>query len=183
MPAPPTRGARHVPFAWLALSVAAGGGSAALILTGRSRWAGLTTIIGVFALLQTQATARVERKRRAVLAAWIVDRVHDASVLAPLAWVARGEDDRVAVLAIAALGAAFVAAYERARGGSLGFRVREPRTYRAVLSLILAVGLLGNWIQGALWAFAILTAGAAVARAWTVWGQYRKVHASGMTSP
>jgi hypothetical protein len=183
MPPPPTRGVRQVPLGWLALAVAAAGGSAALILTGSPRWAGLTIIIGVLVLLQTQATARMQRKRRAVLAAWIVDRVHDASVLAPLAWVARGEDDRIAVLAIVALGTAFVAAYERARGASLGFRVREPGGYRAVLSLILGVGLLGGWIQGALWGFVAVTAAAGAVRAWTVWGQYRRVHAGPMTSP
>jgi len=78
------------------------------------------------AVLAARAGAQAERDRRAAFAARILDRVHDASVLAPLAWVARSTDGRIGILALVGLGAAFVAAYERARGAALGFTVREP---------------------------------------------------------
>jgi hypothetical protein len=170
---PARTGAGGRAYLWLFAMTAASGGTAALILTGHPRPAALTTVGAAVALLAGRAAARRGRHRRAIFSARVLDRVHDGSVLAPLAWVARDADVRLALAALVGLGAAFVAAYERARGASLGFRIREPAGYRALLSAVLVMGLLGDWIEEALWAFSAVAVSAAVVRARSVARQHR----------
>ena len=55
---------------------------------------------------------------------------------------ARHSDKPVSALAIAALGVSFVAAYERAKGQSLKYRVRDSLLMRAGRYVAIAAGLL-----------------------------------------
>jgi glycyl-tRNA synthetase len=108
-----------------------------------------------------------------LLDAYGAQRIFDAGVLAPLAWVARHGDERVAALALFGLGAAFLASYERARGQSLGYRGSEGVGYRAVRVAILAAALLTGRLEPLLWVFLALTVAAAAVRAWNVALQQR----------
>jgi CDP-diacylglycerol--glycerol-3-phosphate 3-phosphatidyltransferase/archaetidylinositol phosphate synthase len=98
----------------------------------------------------------------------VLDRVFDASILAPLAWVWRSHSIEVSILALVGLGASFLASYERARGRSLGYPGNETVGYRGVRTAILVLGLLTGWIEGSLWAFAVLTVTASGVRALNV---------------
>jgi hypothetical protein len=108
------------------------------------------------------------------VAVLVLDRVLDASVLAPLAWIARVDDPRVAALALFGLGASFVASYERARGRSLRFPGSERVEYLAVRDGALVLALLTGAVEPFLWIFAAV-AGAAVAVRW--WNVRRRAHA------
>lgn len=163
-----------VPYWLLLVAALAAGGTATLLLTESARAAGLTLLVSAAALQVTRRSARRVRDRRAEFGGRLLERVLDASVLLPLAWVARSTDALVALLALVGLGAAFVAAYERARATSLGFRVHQAAWYRILLSAVLAVGLLGGWLEGALWTFAALALGASIVRARDVARQHAR---------
>ena len=80
----------------------------------------------------------------------------------------------VAFLALVALGASYLASYERAKGESLGYRGSEGLGYRSARLALLVLALLTGWIQGALWAFVILTVAASAVRGWNVARQERR---------
>ena len=68
----------------------------------------------------------------------------------------RHEDHWVAGLAVTALGVSFVAAYERAKGKALGYRVRDSLLIRAGRYVAVAAGLLADGLFGALVAVLVL---------------------------
>ena len=145
-----------------------------LILVHRPRLAGIVGVIAALGLIAGTAAARAARDRRAVFVGLLLDRALDAAVLAPLAWVLRIHSPGLAVLALIGLAASFVASYERARGRSLGYRGAESLAYAATREALLMIGLMTGWYAVALWAFGLVTAAAAVARAWNVAGQERR---------
>jgi hypothetical protein len=113
-----------------------------------------------------------------VLAARLGDRAYHACVLAPLAWMARPDDPGAGAVALLAVGTSFLAAYERARGAALGFRVPDRALLRAALHGCLAGGLLSGGVEPALWAFLALSVGAAAGRARAVGTQARRAEAA-----
>jgi hypothetical protein len=147
--------------------------TALLLLSRRRVLAGVAALLAAVALL-LGSLARTESPRRSRFAEGVLDRGFDASVLAPLAWDLRAGAVRVAVLALVALGASFLASYERARGQSLGYRGTESIAYRAVKGLMLPLALLTGWIEGFLWAFVVLATAAAAVRAYNVARQDRE---------
>jgi len=119
--------------------------------------------------------SRVEPTRPAErFADGVLDRVFDACVLVPLAWVAREGSNVDAFLALIGLGASYLASYERARGAALGYRGTESLAYRATRYATLVLALLTGWLEPALWIFVVLTAAAAAVRAWNVAAQERR---------
>ena len=158
----------------LGASVAGCGVAAALIILRHPGLAGVAALVAATLLVWGTGRARAERRRPILFAELVMDRVFDASILAPLAWVWRSVYPRVSVLALVGLGASFAASYERARGRSLGYPGRETVGYRTVRTAILSIGLLGGWIEGALWAFAALTVTASGVRAMNVARQERR---------
>ena len=144
------------------------GGVAALILTDHRLLAGVVALGAAISLIAGTLRARAQRERPALFAELILDRVFDASILAPLAWVWRAQSARVALLAIVCLAASYVASYERARGRSLGYPGNETVGYRVARAAILVTGLLTGWVEAALWTFAVLAVAAASIRAWNV---------------
>jgi hypothetical protein len=183
-PAPPTRARSRPasPLSLLAGSVLFEVLAAWLIVARHSRLGGLAVLAGALALLAGTAAARRARGGRERFAELVADRLFDTAVLAPLAWAWRGASPRLAGLALIGLGASYVASYERARGQSLGYRGVETLGYRAARVALLVVGLLSGWLAAMLLAFYVVTAGAAVVRAWNVVIQERRLRpAAGRT--
>ena len=160
-------------LALLAGSAALAAGTAALLITRNRLWAGVSAAGSAVLLLAASIQWGLEGGRRSRFAYLVLDLAFDTSILAPIAWVARLPSSRIAVLALIGLGASYVASYERARGRSLGYAGSEGFLYRAVRALILVFGLLTGWVEGALWAFVLLTVVAAAVRAWSVAEQHR----------
>ena len=155
-------------------AAAACGGTAALVLTGHRTAAGLIALVAAVLLLAGTVKARAGRRRALLFAELVLDRIFDASILAPLAWVLRSLSVRVSILALIGLGASFVASYERARGRSLGYAGTETVGYRGLRAAILVLALLAGWIESALWAFVALTLSASAIRALNVARQERR---------
>jgi hypothetical protein len=172
-----TRWARRssVPPLWLLALAALFSALTAFFLLNHHRvWGGAAALVAAGTMLVAAAAARVTKDARAHFTALVLDRVFDACVLAPLAWVARAGSIRIASLAMIGLGASFVASYERAKGRSLGYAATERLGYRSVRSALLVLGLLTGWVEPSLWAFAALTVVAAMVRAWNVTEQERR---------
>ena len=175
------------PLLLLAASGLLSAGAAALILTRHRLLSGLPAL-GAAAVL-----VGIALRRRAEGADWlepaspsetatpgerfaegILDRVFEASVLVPLAWVSRSGSNVDAFLALIGLGASYVASYERAKSEALGYRGSESVGYRATRYAALVLGLLTGWLEAALWVFVVLTVAAAGVRAWNVASQERR---------
>lgn len=159
----------------VAVAVAAAAAAGVLVVDRHLGWAALAVAVAGAGLVVGTVLARRSRSPRAVLAVRVADPVFDASVLGPLAWIARDADPHASMLALAGLGLSFVACYERARAQSLGYRAAEGIGYRATRAVLLVVGLaIGPArLAPALWAFAALAAAALVARAVNVVRQER----------
>lgn len=165
------------PISLLVGSAALAVGTAALILTRHPRIAGFVALLAATALLAGSSSAQRDGGPAGRFAEQVADRTFDACLLAPLAWVLRLGAARPAVVALVALGASFVASYERARGESLGYRGHEGLGYRALRAALLVAGLLSGWLEATLWLYVILTLAATAARAWNVVLQQRRVGA------
>ena len=98
----------------------------------------------------------------------LADRVFDGALLAAIAIAMRHTDHATAALALGALGVAFVAAYVRAKGQALGYRVRDSLLVRAGRYVAVAVGLLAD---GLLWALVAVV----VLMTWTAIDNTRQV--------
>ena len=180
----------------LAASGPLAGGTAILILTRHRLLAGLPALGAAAALIGTALAARAEGADWMEAApvqeptagaerfiAGVLDRLFDACVLVPLAWVARSGSNVDAFLALVGLGGSYLASYERARAEALGYRGTESLAYRGTRYAILVLGLVTGWLDGALWIFAPLTVAAAVVRAWNVAAQERRTPSPrGMTA-
>jgi phosphatidylglycerophosphate synthase len=148
--------------------------AAELILARHPRLAGVVALPAAAGIVGLSVISRGQRSARLGFAAKLMDRGFDGCILAPLAWVARTNSHRIAVLALVGLSVSFLASYERARGEALDYRGSERDEYQAVRMSLPAVGLLAGWVEATLWAFLILSASAAGVRAWNVIRQHRK---------
>lgn len=151
-----------------------------LILEGHQFSAGVVALLAIAVMVMASFDAPAPRRPRAAFLARLLDRATEAAVLAPIAWVARHGSVRVAAVALVGLGASYVAAYERARGESLGYREREGRAYILSRWILLALGLMTGWIEAFLWAFCGLTVAAGTVRALNVAKQERAARAAGL---
>jgi hypothetical protein len=93
-----------------------------------------------------------------------VDRAYDGAILAAIAWAYRTTDPWIAVGALVALGASFLAAYVRARGASLGYGVDESSITRGLRYGLISAGLLVDGLGLALWTLASVMGLAALVR-------------------
>jgi len=158
---------------FVAVAVLGVGGGAALILLRHPVWAGVCVSAGGAALSWASLLAEREPEPRSRFFLRVVDPAFDAVLLAAIAWSTRHGSIRTAVLALVGLGASYVASYERARAGALGYRTVEAAGYRATRTALLVAGLLSGLLEAALWAFAALTVAALGARAANVTVQER----------
>jgi hypothetical protein len=157
----------------LAGAIALSAGTTALILTRHRLFGGLAALAGAIALLAADASAPKAGRSRESFAGRVLDRVYEASILVPLAWVARTGPDGEAVLALVGLGASYLASYERAKGQALRYHGVERALFKRTRYAILVVALLTGWLLGWLWVYALLTVAAACVGAWNVARQDR----------
>ena len=149
-----------------ALSAVAGiaiGGSMWRILARDPEPAGWAALVAGSALVAAGLLLRPgDRMARVVLS--FADRAFDGCLLASLAWVTRGVNDRVAAAALIALAAGFLASYIRAKGGSLGYGIEEGVVTPVLRYGLFVVALLfdAGW---AIWAMAAINVLAAAVRA------------------
>ncbi len=141
------------------------GGAAGLVLAGRPRAASALAAGSAIALLwgghlaNHGAGGPAERMLDALL-----DRVWDGALLASIAWISREAAPRVAIGALAALGASFLSSYVRARGASLGYAVEESHVTRGLRYALIALGLATDGLGWAVWTAAAVSLMAALVR-------------------
>jgi hypothetical protein len=165
------------PVVAFAVAAADLGLAAWLILAGHRLLAGIVTALVIAVMVMASFDAPTPRRPRAAFLARLLDRSFEVAILAPIAWVARHGSVRIATLALVGLGASYVAAYERARGQSLGYLEREGRAYVLSRWLLLAFALLTGWVEASLWVFCAVTLGAGAVRAINVARQERLLRA------
>jgi hypothetical protein len=167
----------------LAGAIVLSAGTTALILTRHRLFAGLAALAAAIALLAADASAPRAGRSRAWFAGRVLDRVYEASILVPLAWVARTGPEGEAVLALVGLGASYLASYERAKGQALRYQGVERALFKRTRYAILVLALMTGWLLAWLWAYAILTVAAACVGAWNVARQDRRVSTTDQAVP
>jgi hypothetical protein len=131
-----------------AVLIAAG---TALVITGSPRWAGAAAAGGGALLVVTAVRIARDRAPVDLFLDSVTDRAFDGCLLSAIALVLRTGDRATAAIAVAALVASFVAAYERARGRALGYPVDDSLAARAARYGLVALGLLvPGWLRGTL---------------------------------
>jgi hypothetical protein len=167
----------------LALALVLSAGTAALILTRHRLLSGILAVGGGAALLAAESSVSDLPRSGRAFAGRMLDRLYEACILVPLAWVTRSGPDADTVLALVGLGASYLASYERAKGQALGYHGVERAQFQRTRYVILALALLTGWLFGWLLVFAILTVAAAGVQAWNVVRQDRAGPAAGETEP
>ena len=178
-------------------SVALAAATAALLLTRHSLLAGASALASAAALILPDARSQHEpdgrdvespRALRLRFGVRLASVLFDASILLPLAWLERQSSPRVSVVAMVGFGAAYLVAYELARGQGVGYRGWESVAYRIVTAALLVGAVFGArfdrvLLEAPLWAFAILSIAAAAKRALDVAAEERATVTSAGTPP
>jgi phosphatidylglycerophosphate synthase len=159
--------------ALLASGALASAGTAALILTRHRLPAGAVALVGAVAIAVAGKASWARPGARERFGARLLDRVYEASILVPLAWVNREGANIDSVLALVGLGASYLAAYQRAKGRALGYQSMGGAAFLWTRYAILVLVLLTGWLLAGLWVFVVLTVLAAVVQAWNVARQER----------
>lgn len=142
----------------LALSVAASGAAAILVVTSRPLLGGLAAAAAVGASILAGLGAGRSEEARLVFADHAVERVLEAALFGSVAWAAAPEEPWTAGAALAALVLSYVASYMSAKAIGLGFELHERVPYRSVRPLLAVVGLLFvEILDVALWAAAAIS--------------------------
>jgi hypothetical protein len=161
-----TEGAKVPAAAWwllLAAAAASIGAATWFVLERRFGAGGAATSAAAVLLVAGAVSVRGRRVSARILDSF-ADRAFDGCVFASIAWVTRRAEPAAAAAALLALGAGFLAAYVRARGESLHYRVEESLVTRAIRYGAVSVGLLGGWLTASLSAVAAFTVLAALVR-------------------
>ena len=127
-----------------------------LVIDRHPRVAGVLTAGSAAAIVFGAVRAQRAADRLLWFLDSLIDRVFDGALLAAIAIAMRHTDHWVAGLAMAALGVSFVAAYERAKGKALGYRVRDSLLIRTGRYVAIAAGLLADGLFAALLAVIVL---------------------------
>ena len=146
-------------------AVALSGAAAWLVLEGRMRAAGgATAAAGALLVVGGRGAERGGRPLERI-ADSLADRAFDGAVLGTIAWAARQARPATALGALVALAAAFLGAYVRARGASLGYGVEESAKTRGLRYLLITAGLALDQLAWTVWAVAGVSALASAVRA------------------
>ena len=156
-------------------AVACCAGTSFLIVTRHRFFGGLAALAGAVALLVAEAAGSALGDTRERFAVRVLDRVYEASILVPLAWVSRAAAEGETALALIGLGASYLASYQRAKGQALGYHVVEHPAFKRTRYVILVLLLLTGWVLAGLWVFVVLAGAAAVVAAWNVAHQDRRL--------
>lgn len=154
-----TEGAAVPAAAWwllLAATAVSIGAASWFVLERRFDAAGAATAAAAVLLVAGAVSVRRGRASARVLDSF-ADRAFDGCVFGSIAWVTRHAEPTAAAAALLALGAGFLAAYVRARGESLRYRVEGSLVTRAIRYGAVSVGLLGGWLTASLSAVAAFT--------------------------
>lgn len=159
----------------LVLSLAAGAGAAALVITGRPVLGGVVAAAAVAPSILAGWWARRAASARLVFADHTVERVLEALLFGSIAWAAVPAQPWRAGAALTALVASYLASYFAAKAIGLGFELKERLPYRSVRPLFVVVGLLVPAILDvALWASAAIGLEPVIRHAMTV-GRQREM--------
>ncbi len=132
-----------------------------LVLDGRGGQAGWAAAGAGALILAGSALGRLHPRAPGQMLVSFADRAFEGCVFAAIAWEARAGDPAISAAALVALSAGFLAAYVRARGESLGYRIDESLGWRGLRYGVISLGLVTGWLAGAVYAaaaLAILTA-------------------------
>jgi hypothetical protein len=155
----------RVAFVLVAIVAAGAAGIATWqMLAGRPVGAGLGALVAGAILLAADPMMLGPQAMLERTVASFVDRAYDGAILAAIAWAYRATDPWIAVGALVALGASFLAAYVRARGASLGYGVDESSITRGLRYGLISAGLLVDGLGWALWTVASVMGLAALVR-------------------
>jgi hypothetical protein len=159
---------RGLILALLAIALFASVG-AAILVVAEERLAGFLVVLcaGSALLLAGEKTSE-SSDARLRFADSLVDRTVDAVILGTVVWVAFPEKTEVAAAALAALVAAYLASYLRARAVGLGFRVEETLLQRSARMPFVALSVLEAPALAALWVATAISLQAVIVRARTV---------------
>jgi len=163
--------------ALVALVVAGGLVAAATVAVflWSERTAGVLAALAGCSLLWGGALATRRRDPLLLFLDSVVDRAFDGCLLSAIALQLRDSDTVAAAAAAIALVVSFVAAYERARGQSLGYPVEDSLVTRTARYGLVALGLLiPELLSATMFALAALMALAAAVRASQVAKQERE---------
>jgi hypothetical protein len=169
----PWSGRGREPFL-LAAAALLSAGIAASILTRHRLVGGLVALAGAADLVFVERSGEGTRSR---FAGRVLDRVFEASILVPLAWVTRAGANTDSVLALIGLGASYLAAYQRAKGLALHYHATEAPAFLLTRYAILVLALLTGWLLAGLWVYVVVTVAAAGVQAWNVARQERRAGA------
>jgi hypothetical protein len=125
------------------------------LLDGRVERAGWASFAAAGLLVTAGAIVRDTDRPREWVVLSLVDRTFDGIVLGGLVWVTRTAEPREAAGAIVALAAGFLAAYVRARAGSLGYGIEESVITPALRYLVISGSLIVGWTSWAVWVVAV----------------------------
>jgi hypothetical protein len=145
---------------WLiALATAAAGAAAASVLAGLLTLAGAAVVVAGAALVYADLRAASIRQR---FAHAVVERAADGAILGAVAWEFVQSDTLISAGALTALSFAYLAAYLRAKGRGLGFRVSDPVLERYMHFAFVSASLLVAQGRLLLWLAAVVDAQAAI---------------------
>jgi hypothetical protein len=164
----------------LATGALASAGTALLILSRHRLPAGVVALVGAVAITVVGSAGWARPGARERFGARLLDRVFEASILVPLAWVNREGANIDSVLALVGLGASYLVAYQRAKGKALGYHGTEGLAFLWTRYAILVLLLLTGRLLAGLWVYVGLTVPAAAVQAWNVARQERRAPASGV---
>jgi hypothetical protein len=125
------------------------------LLDGRPERAGWASLASAVLLISAGAIVRDTDRPREWVVLSLVDRTFDGVVFGGIVWVTRAAEPREAAGAIVALAAGFLAAYVRARAGSLGYGIEESVITPALRYLLISLSLIAGWTSWAVWAVAV----------------------------
>lgn len=151
-------------LAILVAAAAAAGAAAYLTLITEPRAAGIAVAVAGAALILGDLRSREGGQPRLLFASSVAERVVDGTVFGALAWALMPAEPRAGAAALAALSAAYVATYIRAKATGLGFDVEEPRFLQPLRMGAVATGLLTGAVEPGLWAATAVGVGGVVAR-------------------
>lgn len=149
----------------LAIALVASVGAAVLVVA-EERLAGFLAALGAgSALLLAGVKTSESSDARLRFADSLVDRTVDAVILGTVVWTAFPERTEVAAAGLAALVAAYLASYVRARAVGLGFGVEETVLQRSVRIPFVALSVLDGPALAALWVATAISLQTVIVRA------------------
>ena len=117
-----------------------------LIVAHHPRPAGVAVALAALLLLSGSVMADTHGSRTLSFLDSGLDRAFDGCLLTAIAFAFRHSDKWAAAAAVSAVALTFLAAYIRARGRALGYRLPDANLGRVLRYAVISIGLLGAWL-------------------------------------